>query len=138
MSAPFLGTGWGFPPTFSRQELGVEMVSGERDIRESLRILLSTELGERLMVPAYGCQLRELLFQPLTRSLITEIQTRVKRAILAWEPRITVEDIRVKVDASAPGLVSLLIDYSVKLTNSRNNFVYPFYTIEATLRPPGP
>lgn len=134
----FLGTGWSFPPTFSRRSLGVEMVSDEQDIRESLWILFSTARGERIMVPEYGCQLSELLFQALTKSLATQMKTMVTQAILNWEPRISVTDVSVEIDAKVAGLATINVAYVVRLTNTRSNFVYPFSTNEATLPSRGP
>ena len=55
----FLGTGWKFPPEFNNQTGTVEMVSDYTDIKESLDILLSTSLGERVMQPDYGCNLND-------------------------------------------------------------------------------
>lgn len=141
MAAPhrsFLGTGWSFPPRFSRQSLGVEMVSEEEDIRESLIILLGTSPGERLMVPTYGCELQGLVFHALTRTLATEIEAAVSRAILEWEPRISVLSVTARADAEALGIITISVDYVVRLTNTRSNLVYPFSTGEATLSPRGP
>ena len=134
----FLGTGWGFPPTFTRHSLGVEMVSDEEDIRESLQLLFSTSQGERIMVPEYGCQLRELVFHAATKSLMTRMKTMVAQAIVLWEPRITVEDVSVRPDPEVAGLVTISVSYTVRLTNARDNFVYPFYTREATIEGRGP
>lgn len=61
----FLGTGWSFPPEFNRHSGNVKMVSEEQDIEESLRILLSTRLGERVMIPRFGCDLTDLLFESI-------------------------------------------------------------------------
>ncbi len=55
---PFLGQGWGFPPEFTRSSHSVKMIAGEEDIRSSLEILLSTSIGERVMQPAYGADLK--------------------------------------------------------------------------------
>lgn len=134
----FLGAGWGFPPTFTRQSLGVAMVRDEQDIRESLWILFSTTPGERVMVPQYGCALQELLFQGLTRSLLTRAEKMVRQAIATWEPRVDVHEIRVRESTDVAGLVTITVDYSVRLTNTRSNIVYPFYTREATLQGQGP
>lgn len=134
----FLGTGWGFPPSFSRQTLGVEMVRDEQDIRQSLFILFSTSLGERIMVPTYGCQLAELLFEALTRSLTTRLEGMVAKAILSWEPRISVDRVTARPDAESPGLVHIEVDYTIRKTNTRSNYVYPFYTSEATIPSRGP
>lgn len=136
--ASFLGSGWSFPPTFTHPALGVEMVSGEQDIHESLTLLLNTALGERLMVPDYGCQLRDYLFQELTRTVLTQMENDVRRAILRWEPRITVDNVRAEADPQTPGLVNIAVSHTVRLTNTRSNFVYPFYTNEVTIAPRGP
>ena len=61
----FLGTGWAFPPTFDINTASVELVKNLDDINQSLNILLSTSLGERVMQPRYGCNLQDHLFDPL-------------------------------------------------------------------------
>ena len=137
-SSAFLVTGWRFPPTFTRESLGAEMVAAERDIQESLEILFSTSLGERVMVPEYGCQLREFLFQALTRSLASQMKTSVMQAIVNWETRIHVFDVRVEIDPDVAGLATLTVSYAVRQTNTRSNFVFPFSTIEATVPSRGP
>ena len=134
----YLGTGWSFPPTFSRIDDCVLMVSDERDVRESLWILFSTMLGERIMVPEYGTGLRRMVFHNITASAITGIRNLVHKAILRWEPRITVDEVAVQPDATVDGLVLITVYYSVRKTNARNNFVYPFYHREATTPVPGP
>ena len=68
-SKSFLGTGWAFPPTFHDDKLtGVEMVKNEYDIKESLEILLNTNLGERIMLPDYGSELQKYVFDKITNS----------------------------------------------------------------------
>ncbi len=64
----FLGTGWAFPPTFTKGPQSIVMVSDEADIRQSLEILLTTSIGERFLRPEYGCDLRRYLFEPLDRN----------------------------------------------------------------------
>ena len=88
LQTSFLGTGWSFPPTFSKIKKGVEMTSDEEDIQSSLRILLSTAVGERIMQPKYGCNLDDLIFEPLNTTIKTYIRGLVKQAILIFEPRI--------------------------------------------------
>lgn len=131
----FLGTGWSFPPTFLRQTASVVTVSGEADIQESLHVLFSTARGERILLPDFGCDLWRMVFQGMTTTLQTEIAARVRQAILDWEPRIDVLDVEVVPDASVDGLVLILVEYVVRLTNARSNLVYPFYIREGTLVP---
>ncbi len=127
-----LGTGWGFPPTFSNGGASVGMVSGEEDIHQSLQILLTTRLGERVMNEDYGCDLREMQFEEIDSRLIGNIQRLVRDAILYHEPRLFVTSLSVDEDADQPGLLFISIEYVVRATNSRFNMVYPYYLNEAT------
>jgi phage baseplate assembly protein W len=128
----FLGTGWSFPPTFTKSCKGVEMISDVADIESSLQILFSTRLGERVMQPAYGCNLDVLLFETINTSLITYVKDLISTAILHFEPRIKVENISINADQDEEGLLLISLDYIVRTTNSRHNFVYPFYKNEGT------
>jgi len=130
----FLGKGWAFPPAFNIATGTVEMVRDEEDIRQSLYILLSTSLGERVMQPDYGCNLNDYVFDGLSSSTIGYIKERVANSILYYEPRIVVDKIEVTSAGSSDNLEgNFLIDisYSVPGTNSRFNYVYNFYKNEA-------
>ncbi len=129
----FVGTGWSFPPTFNRQNQTVEMVSGIQDINESLHILLSTTIGERVMQPLYGCNLRQFLFEPTNTSIEAHIKKVVQDGILYFEPRIRLEQIRLDTDEEE-GRMEITVEYTIKASNSRSNFVYPFYIREGTNR----
>jgi Bacteriophage baseplate protein W len=116
----FLGRGWSFPPTFDRKAGGVQMLEHEADIVSSLHILLSTARGERVMVPQYGCN--------------TLMADKIESAILYHEPRIDLERVQVDddPDATLEGRVLIGVTYRVKETNSRFNFVFPYYRDEGT------
>jgi phage baseplate assembly protein W len=130
----FLGIGWSFPPEFHKHAdaFGVNMVAEEEDIRESLRILLSTRPGERVMQPSYGCGLQAMVFEIINESTITEIKDIIERAVLFFEPRITLEDIDVSTDDLLEGKLNIQLNYSVRKTNTRSNMVYPFYHLEGS------
>jgi hypothetical protein len=128
----FLGTGWSFPPEFSKKAEQVRMSSGEVDIEESLHILLSTRLGERLMHPDYGCDLTDMIFEPLSVSVRTFISNLVETAILYHEPRILLHKVELLSDSENEGVVKINIEYTISATNSRKNYVYPFYLNEGT------
>lgn len=130
----FLGTGWKFPPEFDIELASVEMVSNEEDINESLNILLSTEIGERVMQPKYGCDLNANVFVTSNSSVIGFIKDRVKNAILYYEPRIVAEKIEVTSQGSfdiIEGRFTISIEYTIPGINSRFNYVYDFYKNEA-------
>jgi uncharacterized protein len=128
----FLGRGWSFPPTFNRDLPGVEMLELEADIASSLEILLTTIPGERVMLPQYGCNLSELLFESLDTRLKTLMADKVESAILYHEPRIDLESVQLDDSRELEGVVLIEIVYRVKSTNSRFNFVFPFYQREGT------
>jgi len=132
ISKSFLGTGWGFPPTFSKKTLQVGMLSDEEDIHSSLEILLSTRRGERVLLPGYGCNLDELIFEPLTTTFKTYIKDLINTAILYYEPRISVDKIELDDTGELEGRILISINYTVRSTNSRYNFVYPFYKNEGS------
>jgi len=128
----FLGTGWSFPPEFKKINRAVIMTSDEEDIRSSLEILLSTKIGERIMLPKYGCNMDELIFNPLNRTLKTYVSDLIKTAILYYEPRIDVEKIDITQGDDLEGELLVILDYKIRTTNSRVNMVYPFYKGEGT------
>ena len=128
----FLGKGWSFPPHFDRNTQSVHLTTGTEDINKSLEILLSTRLGERVMLPEYGCNLEELLFQSLDITLKTYIKDLITTAILYHEPRIDVSKIELDTTNELEGEILIKIDYVVRTTNSRANMVFPFYKVEGS------
>lgn len=128
----FLGVGWSFPPEFHRHAaaLGVKTVAEEADIAESLHILLSTRPGERVMRPDYGCGLHARVFDTINESTVTRIKDLIERAVLFFEPRITLDEIEIDTEQALDGLLRIHLHYTVRRTNSRANIVYPFYIRE--------
>ncbi len=128
----FLGIGWKFPPTFDKSSKSVQMVSEEEDIRESLHILLSTQPGERIMRPEYGCDTKQIVFNTTSTNNLTLLKRAISRSILLFEPRIDLDTIDIQVSQDVDGLLLVNIHYIIRLSNSRRNLVYPFYILEGT------
>jgi uncharacterized protein len=128
----FLGTGWGFPPTFTEHNRAVQMVSEEEDIRQSLFILISTAPGERLLNPAYGCDLQKMVFERITQASKGKINDLVRRAILLFEPRVNVTMVDTRIVSLEEGRIQITVEYTIITTNTRHNIVYPFYFREGT------
>jgi phage baseplate assembly protein W len=134
----FLGTGWSFPPSFNEHTGAVELVSHDEDIQQSLNIILSTTPGERLLHPGFGCDIKKMVFETINESVITRIKDAIERAILFFEPRITLEDVvvdtedsREKPNSIYDGVMKIELIYTIRQTNTRSNMVYPFYFAEA-------
>lgn len=122
----FLGTGWAFPPRFGHAGT-VGMASDAEDIREALRIILSTTPGERVMHPTFGCGLCALVFEQADASLRTRVKDLVMRAVAQWEQRVQVELVAVHVDALDTALMKIELGYRIRATNTAGNLVFPFY-----------
>ena len=129
---PFLGRGWSFPPTFKHTNKTVEMVEDEQDIAQSLRILLSTIPGERLMKPEYGCDLHSMVFAQIDSHTEQAIIEMISNAILLYEPRITLHDVLIDSEEMLEGKLMVTLDYTIRKVNVRRNIVYPFYLSEGT------
>ncbi|HWM89805.1 MAG TPA: GPW/gp25 family protein [Thermoanaerobaculia bacterium] len=123
----FLGTGWSFPPEFVRAGGQVLMTSDEQDIEASLKILFGTGLEERFLVPKYGLDMREVLFEPMSTTMRTFLKDRVRTAILIHEPRINLLALEIESPDPHDGQLRIVVDYEVRSTNSRFNLVFPFY-----------
>ena len=128
----FLGRGWNFPPTFENQGRVVRMVDAEEDIRQSLQILLATQLGERVMQPAYGWERETLMFESMTTTFATHLKDEIETAILFFESRIILDAVNIEPSTQTRGLIEIRLDYTIEATNNRNNLVYPYYLDEAT------
>ena len=128
----FLGTGWSFPPTFDRHTGRVETIVAEADIRQSIEIILTTQPGERLMQPDFGCDLRQFLFVTADAGTIASLKSIVADALLYHDPRIIVNRVDADPRQVPEGILLIEIDYTIRQTNTRTNLVYPFYFREAT------
>jgi len=122
----FLGTGLAFPIQVN-QRGEIAMVSGEKDIEQSIQIILGTRPGERVMRPTFGCRAQELLFEPRDATTFTLMKTYVEESLQYWEPRITVQGIDISVDDTNDGAVLIEIQYETKETHDVRSIVYPFF-----------
>ena len=125
----FLGRGWAFPVVPDR-EGRIRFVEGEDAIEEAIQILLGTSPGERVMRPEFGCGIWELVMEPNTLQLHGRVQARVREALVRWEPRIDVLDVRVDSPPEQKNVLLIRIDYRIRGNNAAYNLVYPFFLEE--------
>lgn len=127
----FLGRGWKFPVQFNWQTKSVKMSVAEEDIEESLFILLNTIKKERLMRPEFGCNLMPMVYENMDNSLYSALKDDIKNAITLYESRIEVANIRLD-EEMREGVIYIEVEYIVRITNSRQNLVFPFYVTQGT------
>jgi phage baseplate assembly protein W len=124
----FIGAGWAFP-VHTDATGSVALVTGEREVIESIRLILATAPGERPMRPEFGCAIHDLVFAPADAATAGQIAYEVRLSLERWEPRITVSDVVVRFDEADRGTLLIEIRYSLKTSNDPRNLVFPFYVI---------
>ena len=108
------------------------MSQGEQDVAEAIWIVLSSARGERIMMPEFGCGIHDYLFAPNNANTRGAIGYQVQQALLRWEPRIDVADVRVEDDPGQPNLLLIHVDYRIRSNNAFHNLVYPFFLQEGS------
>ena len=125
-SREIVGQGWNFPPGINAQG-GLATTDGRSELSQSIRVILSTPLGQRVMRPTFGSRLQDLVFAPNNNQTIAQARRFVEEALGMWEPRIQVSQIDVRADDLEPNCLVISIEYEVKATHDRRSLVYPFY-----------
>jgi len=124
----FVGSGWAFPVRTDRTG-SIALVSDQREIEESIRLILATSPGERPMRPEFGCAVHDYVFAPADASTAGDIAYAVRVALQRWEPRIELEGVTVRFDDTDRGVLYIDIAYVIRGTNDPRNLVFPFYVI---------
>jgi phage baseplate assembly protein W len=127
-SSDFIGKGISWPMRVDHTG-SIAMSSGADDIDRSIRMILSTAPGERLMRPQFGCRIWELLFEPVNANTLGLMAQAVRDSVRQWEPRAELEDVIVEPDPDDTSHVHIRVAYRLRTTNDRRNLVYPFYVI---------
>jgi uncharacterized protein len=128
MPAEIIGRGWAFPPKIDAQG-GLALTSERSELEQSVQIILSTSPGQRVMRPAFGCRLHELVFAPNNSQTAAQARRFVEEALGMWEPRIRVVQVDVRPDPRDASRLLIRIEYQVKSNHDRRSLVYPFYLI---------
>jgi Bacteriophage baseplate protein W len=129
----FLGRGWAWPVQLDPRTGLVASVAYEEDIRQSMRVILETSPGERVMRPNFGCGIHDLVFEAMDSTTIQRIRSTVEEALRRCEARIDVLSVEVDESATAEGKLLVEIEYRVRKTNQVGNLVFPFYFREGGL-----
>jgi uncharacterized protein len=125
-----LGTGLAFPFGVDRQA-AIGLVSGEEDVDQAIRIILSTAPGERQMRPEFGCGVHEFVFEVIDPSTLGRMERAVRDAMHHWEPRIEVDAVRFEWDVDRSEVLLIELAYRLRETSTVRNLVYPFYLVPA-------
>lgn len=123
----FMGRGWAYPFRFEPTTGGIATIADEEDIRQSIRIILGTAKGERVMRPDFGCGIHNLVHAAIDMATIAQIKRDVTEALRLYEARIDVLGVNVDPANLVSGKLEVEVDYRVRQTNQPGNCVFPFY-----------
>lgn len=123
MTDEVLGRGLAFPLRISGT--GIAESTAVARVEESIRIILGTQHGERLMRPGFGSNLKSLVFAPNDATTASLARYYVTDALARWEQRIDVLDVLVTNDVEAAALV-IEIRYRLRVTAQEHQLVLPF------------
>lgn len=128
LSKDFIGSGWSFPVgTDVRGRISLS--HRERDVEESMIMILLTPKGQRVMRPEFGCEVHDLVFAPNDATTAGLASYYVEEALRMWEPRITVRRVESSSDPDAAERLLIRIEYEINATYEQRSLVFPFYRI---------
>ena len=128
MANEIVGRGWAFPLKIDSQG-GISLTTDRNEIQQAIKIILQTEIGQRVMHPTFGSRLHELIFAPNNDHTAALARRYIEDALGMWEPRISVANIDVQPDPNEASRLLIDISYQVNATHDERSLVYPFYLI---------
>lgn len=130
----YIGQGAKFPLQVSKKygsQASTKIAQGIDKINDSILLILSTPLGERVMNPEFGSRLNDLVFEPNDTILKDLAELYIAEALARWEPRIIVESIvpveRETEISDENNVLYMSITYKIRATGQVGNYVYPIY-----------
>ncbi|HMV17245.1 MAG TPA: GPW/gp25 family protein [Zoogloea sp.] len=94
---------------------------GDKSIREVMLNILLTRPGERLLRPDFGAGLRDFIHHPNNETTRALVADAVQRALVRWEPRVSIEEVRVVPDPQRLSHINLSIRYRLRQDGRRDS-----------------
>lgn len=129
MEQRFLGTGMKFPPQIDPATGRFRLSSGSQSVKESVYLILMTQVTERLTRPDFGTESSSYVFMDTSLTQLTIMKRELTESILRQEPRIEAVNIEIETE-NQQGYVLVSIDYVLAENSQRDNLVFPFYLNE--------
>lgn len=133
VSIDILGKGWRFPFAITKRKGGtgtsasLSESAGIEHVKESIRQILGTPVGSRVMRRDFGSRLRQIVFEPNDSTIDTLVEHYVREAIERWEKRVVVGPVTVVRSERGQGRVEIDVQFRIIRTNVVGNLVYPYY-----------
>ena len=126
MEQAFLGTGVTFPPQIDPATGRFKMSRGSQSVKESIYLILMTQVTERITRPDFGTRTASYVFMDVNLSELTLMKRDLEDSIMSQEPRVADVEVSTQMQAQQ-GYILINIDYVLAENNERDNMVFPFY-----------
>lgn len=122
----YLGRAVAFPLRLNDRNR-LAMADGDAAVRQSIYLIIFTVPGERVMRPAFGCRIHELIFDPANTETAATAERYVREALEAWEPRINLQAVDVVPGNEDRGELVINLRYELVDQPDPRSMVFPFY-----------
>jgi uncharacterized protein len=126
----FFGVGLQQPFKINPSTGKTGMISGIENIEQSIRAILSTKPGERLYHKDFGVDLSALIFEPQSNATLKSIEEKIISGLMQFQTMIIVDSVSFELNTTE-GLINVDVSFTIRTTNTRGNYVYPYYIKEA-------
>ena len=92
-------------------------------VKQNILNLCSTELGERVMQPNLGVNLKKYLFEPFSENIVIQIQDTIVESMDYWLPFVQLNDIQVNISDSERNTLEIVVDFSLKKDPQTNESI---------------
>ncbi len=108
-----MSAGWGFPFKISTDNGRVEISEMRENIRQSVKIILMTEPGERMACPEFGTKLHQFIFENMDSQTEEMICREVRQSLRRWEKRIQVTRVETDIKHGKQGELRVAVAYRI-------------------------
>ncbi|MBQ2671759.1 MAG: GPW/gp25 family protein [Clostridia bacterium] len=116
--------GWKFPIQINESNGRIQTVEDNECVKQSVKMILSTQLYERKIVPTFGTDLRRYMFEVVSPTFVSDLKKTIASSINKWEEHVL--DINVSVEAT-PGPISTVntsVDYITDIEPTQERVIH--------------
>ena len=129
LSSSFSG-GWKFPVEIDETTGKIKLSNQEDNIAESIKIILGTFKGERVMREEFGSEANTFIFETMDSNTLYRLESKIREAIKRWEHSIDNVEVSIDFDKNKQGVLLISVKYIIKDSYKENSIVYPFDILE--------
>ena len=104
-----------FPLDYSQEGFFRKTKTIRQQVKSNIRNLLLTEKGERVFQPNFGSNLKSLLFEQITPTLLENVENNIRESLSTWLPYVNVNNLVVVQDDRNLNQVLISLEYSTTL-----------------------